>query len=109
MKNLLFISVLFLIACGPSKEELEWKAKHAQNLTLRKTTISIGECNCGTVNLYYYDIDSCEYLGKVTESNSDLLAHAGQCKYCRKRQAQLIDSLIKKNLKEFFELSKNSR
>jgi len=32
--------------------------------------------------LKIYTIDSCEYIGKLTGGNSDVLTHKGNCKFC---------------------------
>lgn len=41
------------------------------------------EINDHTVTVF--DIDSCEYIGRIYGSNSDFLTHKGNCKYCRER------------------------
>lgn len=35
--------------------------------------------------LQIYVIDSCEYIGRVYNSNSDKLTHKGNCKFCAER------------------------
>ncbi len=46
----------------------------------------------GTLTLkpYYYRtyiIDSCEYVGWATGSQSDFLAHKGNCRFCKERDS----------------------
>jgi hypothetical protein len=107
MKKILFVCLIVFSACGPSKEEIEQQLKEHPEKELRTTTIVTDNCGCSNVTLTYYNIDSCDYVGKLRNTSSDFVAHAGQCRFCQKRQAHLIDSLIKKNLEEFFKLSKN--
>lgn len=33
-----------------------------------------------------YVIDSCEYIGSIYWTNSDLLTHKGDCKFCKERK-----------------------
>lgn len=47
-----------------------------------------------------YDMDSCEYVGHVWGVKSDVLAHRGQCKYCKARQEKMIRSIIEEMLSE---------
>lgn len=93
--RLLWIPVILLIsimyACGPSYEESVANRKANLYQELTKGTI---------INVY--TTDSCEYIGMVNFNAYDLFAHRGRCKFCEKRQANLIDSLIKKNLENFF-------
>lgn len=35
--------------------------------------------------LYLFVIDSCEYIGFLSSSSTDLLTHKGNCRFCQKR------------------------
>lgn len=47
-----------------------------------------------------YTIDSCEYVGLAIGSQSDYLAHKGNCRFCKeRRQKELKELIIKLNEK----------
>jgi hypothetical protein len=50
------------------------------NVATEKTTTILGNRR-----FEIYTIDSCEYIGTVTGSNTDVLAHKGNCKFCVER------------------------
>lgn len=104
-KIIFFLCTICLCACGPSKEELEARAKEAQP-GMHTVKIPIDNCGCNEFNATYYSADSCEYVGRLNNSSSDFMAHSGHCKRCEKRQIHLMDSLIKENLKAFFAIEK---
>lgn len=89
----------FVWACGPTKEELEVAA-------LRKDNSITGVVNVKTstrnVTLEYYLVDSCDYVGSLSNSSSDHIAHTGTCRYCHKKDSLLIVSILQK----FFQTSK---
>lgn len=96
---------VFAYACGPSKEELEYKAMHPEpgdNPTFKYVTVKTSDCGCSDITLQYYDANGHQYLGRLNNTSSDHIAHAGECKRC----IQITDSLMKKNLKEFFQIKK---
>ncbi len=39
----------------------------------------------GLLDVKIYEIDSCQYIGKMIGNPSDFLTHKGNCKYCSKR------------------------
>ncbi len=98
--------LIFTFACGPSKEEME--AQHQAQIQegLPKVSITIDDCNCEEYTATYYIADSCDYIGSLSHATTDVLAHSGQCRRCEKRKIQLMDSLIKVNLKYFFSIEK---
>lgn len=67
MKKLLVLSLL-LFGC------------ETRNARIETTTTTISGRN---IDLYI--IDSCEYIGKITGTQSDFLTHKGNCKYCTER------------------------
>lgn len=105
MKKILFLfSILTFVSCGMTQEEREaWEKERAEEM---KEEMHFQGSYKTTVTVQYYDLDNCEYIGRLSNISSDFIAHSGQCKYCKQRQAHLLDSLIKKNLAEFFALSK---
>lgn len=46
-----------------------------------------------------YIIDSCEYIGYLGFGNCDVLAHKGNCRFCKERRQREMEELVKK-LKE---------
>lgn len=98
MKNLLIIlTIIFLTSCGMSQEERKiWEEKRKE---IQKGYIEI-------IDLRYYDIDSCQYFGKLRNTSSDFITHSGKCPRCEKRQIKIIDSLIKVNLENFIKKKK---
>ena len=43
-----------------------------------------------------YIIDSCEYIGYLGFGNGDVLAHKGNCRFCKeRRQKELAELVIK--------------
>ena len=46
-----------------------------------------------------YIIDSCEYIGFLGFGNCDVLAHKGNCRFCKKRRQKELEKLLIK-LKE---------
>jgi hypothetical protein len=46
-----------------------------------------------------YIIDSCEYVGCAMGSQSDYLAHKGNCRFCKERRQKELEELVIK-LKE---------
>ena len=110
MKNfsyLFYIAVIVLLTiavfqtCGPSKKE-----RDAKQQVESEAVIANIESNDGNTTATYYNVDSCEYFGRLNYSPTDFLVHNGNCPHCQQRQVQLIDSLIKKNLREFFAMEK---
>lgn len=62
------ITLLVLNSC-----ETKNSSKISTNITISGKEILI------------YIIDSCEYIGTIKYSNSDILTHKGNCKFCLKR------------------------
>lgn len=104
-KILLLFSIVFLVSCMSEEERAAWEK---ERLDERKGEMQFKGSRKQTITLKYHDLDSCEYIGRLENGNADILAHSGHCKYCEKRHARLLDSLIKKNLYEFFAISKDS-
>ena len=52
-----------------------------KNVESKTTDTTINNCQ-----LEIYIIDSCEYIGRVYNTNSDKLTHKGNCKYCLNRK-----------------------
>jgi len=51
----------------------------------------------GTYKPYFYKtyiIDSCEYVGCASGSQSDYLAHKGNCRFCKERKQKELEELI---------------
>ena len=48
-------------------------------------------------NVYF--IDSCEYVGYVGYGNSDIIAHKGNCRFCKERRQKELKELVEQ-LKE---------
>lgn len=71
---------------------------------MNHVVVATDGCKCNSMTLIYYDADSCQYLGLLDNSSSSFATHSGHCPRCAKRQIKIIDSLLQKNLKEFFEL-----
>ena len=94
--------IVCLVSCGPSKAERD----ALNQIEMRHVTIATDNCGCNSYTATYYDADGCEYVGHLNNSPSDFMAHSGQCKHCEKRNAFILDSLIKENLKEFFTVHK---
>jgi hypothetical protein len=46
-----------------------------------------------------YIIDSCEYIGYLGFGNGDILAHKGNCRFCKERRQKEFEELVTK-LKE---------
>jgi hypothetical protein len=46
-----------------------------------------------------YILDSCEYLGYLGFGNCDVLAHKGNCRFCKERRQKELEELVIK-LKE---------
>jgi len=46
-----------------------------------------------------YTIDSCEYIGYLGFGNGDVIAHKGNCRFCKERRQKELEELIKQ-LKE---------
>lgn len=70
-KLLLVLTIGILLGC------------ESRNVTITTTDFSIEGKYIKT-----YVIDSCEYIGSVYGSNSDILTHKGNCKYCAKRNSK---------------------
>ena len=102
----LLLLSLFIYACGPTKEEIKAQYEAHEQQELHKVAITIDECNCEEYIATYYKADSCDYIGRLKNCTSDVLAHSGQCRRCEKRKIHLMDSLIKVNLKHFFSIEK---
>ena len=41
-----------------------------------------------------YVIDSCEYVGICESSQTDYLAHKGNCSFCKERNEQLLRKVV---------------
>lgn len=50
------------------------------NVTIEKSTTTINGRQ-----IQIYTIDSCEYVGTIFGSGSDVLSHKGNCKFCAER------------------------
>lgn len=101
MKNIFLFLIIFLYACSEDASEKQTKAI-SDSLKKEKSVSVVVYKHClQSRTLYYYSIDSCEYVGELSFTSSDFIAHSGQCSFCRKKQIVLMDSLIKANLKEF--------
>ena len=46
-----------------------------------------------------YIIDSCEYIGYLGFGNCDIIAHKGNCRFCKERRQKELEELVIK-LKE---------
>lgn len=98
-KIILFLfatSVLFLMSCdttGPAPTQ----TYNNVGPTYKSLIDVSGHSNS---NIYTYELDSCEYIGKIFGSSNDKITHKGNCKYCQQRQAILIESIIRKILAE---------
>jgi len=87
--------------CGPSKEEIEYNKKQ-EEIQLQckskehQTTLVQGTYGCANYTmLKYYDTQGCEYIGHITNSSSDYIAHSGDCKKCYKKDSLLMVSILK--------------
>lgn len=63
-----------------------------ENATYRPTNIKVK----GTP-LNILEMDGCEYMSKSIGGQTGLLAHRGNCKFCREWQIKTMDSIIKAN------------
>jgi len=72
---ILFISLLVITSCDYPNA----------NVSVETTDIVIDGRTLNT-----YTIDSCEYIGRVTNisSQADFLTHKGNCKFCKLRNEQ---------------------
>jgi tetrahydromethanopterin S-methyltransferase subunit A len=71
MKRLLCLMVIMIVISGCYKTE---------NVNIRKTkTVIEGQ------HIEVYMIDGCEYIGKISGGNTDILTHKGNCKFCEQR------------------------
>lgn len=52
----------------------------SKNVTVEQTTIIISGRE-----IKIYTIDNCEYIGTIYGSNTDVLSHKGNCKFCAER------------------------
>lgn len=68
MKKYLIVLAVLLAGC------------ESRNVTTSTTTTVINGRN-----IEIYTIDSCEYIGRVVGSSTDVLTHKGNCKFCEKR------------------------
>jgi len=41
-----------------------------------------------------YIIDSCEYIGYLGFGNSDIIAHKGNCRFCKERRKKELKELV---------------
>lgn len=82
MKNLLFITIIFLFGCKAKndKDYIETNPKYLG----KYSTVEDDSIGAAT-SLYTIEIDSCEYIGHLSAYNSDVLTHKGNCKYCIQR------------------------
>lgn len=53
-------------------------------------------------------IDSCEYVGVIHANNSDILAHKGNCKFCRERREKYRQEMIDEILYRLTHKAKDS-
>ena len=77
MKKLLLL--LFLFSCSENNEK-----PNIQQETQKPVPMSIYTIRYGS-DIQIFVIDSCEYIGMLHGSSSDLLTHKGNCRFCRKR------------------------
>ena len=47
-----------------------------------------------TANPRTYIIDSCEYIGYLGFGNGDILAHKGNCRFCKGRRQKELEELV---------------
>jgi hypothetical protein len=78
MKKLITVlSILTLIACS-------------DNVNVTHQTNDIGQFTTGgstfATTISTIIIDSCEYIGYMVGSNSDVLTHKGNCRFCEARK-----------------------
>ena len=50
-----------------------------------------------------YVIDSCEYVGICESSQTDYLAHKGNCRFCAERNRRMIREQVDSILTEIFD------
>lgn len=72
-------------------------------ILLALTTLVMVGCDVkqsdGTYKPYHYRtyiIDSCEYVGFAACSQSDYLAHKGNCRFCKERRQKELEELVNK-------------
>lgn len=70
MKTTYYLLLLSIIFCGCE----------TKNTTIEETTTTIRGRE-----MKIYTIDSCEYIGCIYGSSSDVLTHKGNCKFCSER------------------------
>jgi hypothetical protein len=68
-KSIIYVSLLLLASCGPSKDELTEKSNSLK--------ASVG---CVETDFKIVVIDSCEYLYAHSTTNAFVLTHKGNCK-----------------------------
>ena len=77
MKRLLCLMVIMIVISGCYKTE---NVFGTENVNIRKTkTVIEGQ------HIEVYMIDGCEYIGKISGGNTDILTHKGNCKFCEQR------------------------
>lgn len=96
------IILSFVYACGPTKEELERRAKDQQIEATPNIIMHSSDCECGDVSLKIYESNGHQYIGQLYNYNSDVLTHSGDCKNCQRKDSLLMLSI----LKNFFQVSK---
>lgn len=60
--------------------------------------VGCGEKSTQPIELHEMDtyiVDSCEYVGRSVASQSGILAHKGNCRFCAERRKQEVEALVK--------------
>ena len=96
------IFIFFWTSCGPSQEEIRARKELDEKANMRTVSVKTSDCECSNETLTYYDINGCEYVGRISRDDWAIMSHSGQCKRCENRQIYLTDSIVKANLKQFF-------
>ena len=92
-KPLAFAKVLLtlVIFCGCEDEPI--KQEKFVNRQECVGTIYINDKQ--NVPIYTYVIDSCEYVGLITNFHNQFLTHKGNCKFCAERSKKIIATNVK--------------
>lgn len=81
MKNKLIIAIVsgFFINCSNKEtvnNNFNKKEKYIESIYINSKQ---------QVPIYIYEIDSCEYIGKIDNYSDQFITHKGDCKFCKTR------------------------
>lgn len=90
---ILLIAIFLFIGCDDkvsiSKDEYNKLIKSVPPLEYPKSIgkfTSIADYSGNSKDMYIIEMDSCEYIGNLSNSSSDVVTHRGRCKFCAQRK-----------------------